>query len=118
MNTNKTTYKTALDYAIDNLVDAPDDILEKLQNLKFQLEKKSTAERKPTKEQEANLATAIALADFLRENGEKTSAEIRTEFTPCIGMTPQKLVGICKRGVEEGILSKREEGRRTYYNAQ
>ena len=119
MNTNKTTYKTAVEYAINNLPDAPDDILEKLQNLQIQLEKKSVTggERKPSKEQMANTETAIAIADFLKQHGEKTSAELRAECPECMSMTPQKLTGVCKRGIEEGILSKREDKRRIYYNA-
>lgn len=118
MTTSKTTYKSAVDYAIDNLKDiAPDDILVKLQNLSVQLEKKaaSNSDRKPTKEQEQNMAYAHVVADYVRDNGAKTCAELRAEIPEFAGFTPQKMTGICNIGEKMGLVSKQTDKRKTYW---
>jgi hypothetical protein len=53
MNT-KTTYASAVEYALSHLTDAPASVQEKLTALLASLEKKSNAERKPTKTQTEN----------------------------------------------------------------
>ena len=118
MNTSKTTYKTSVDYAIANLGEnTPADVMEKLKALSVQLEKKSAAggERKPTKEQEANLELAHVLADYLRENGAQTCAQLRQVVPEFIGMTPQKMTGICKTGERAGLVTSYEVKRQTYW---
>lgn len=58
---NKTTYLTAIRYAIDNLPDAPADVSERLTALEASLMKRATAERKPTKAQIQSVADREAI---------------------------------------------------------
>ena len=56
MATEKMTYRKALDYAIANLpADAPADVLDKLNALTAQLDKKAASPKKLTAAQEANV---------------------------------------------------------------
>ena len=64
-NTNKMTYVTALTYAIENLTDAPADVLEKLTALKEQTEKRNAADHKPTKTQQANVSLQNKILEVL-----------------------------------------------------
>ena len=64
-NTNKMTYVTALTYAIENLTDAPADVLEKLTALKEQTEKRNAADHKPTKTQQANVGLQDRILEVL-----------------------------------------------------
>ena len=68
MTNEKVTYRTSVDYAIDHLVDAPADILEKLHALSASLEKKATAERKPTAKQTANEQYKEAIVAFMERD--------------------------------------------------
>ena len=65
-NTNKMTYVTALTYAIENLTDAPADVMEKLTALKEQTEKRNAADHKPTKTQIINVALGDRVLEVLR----------------------------------------------------
>lgn len=62
MNSSKITQRSALDYAISHLTDAPVEVIEKLKSVSASLEKKASAVRKPTPTQREN---AIFKAEIL-----------------------------------------------------
>lgn len=78
--TQKMTYIEALSYAIDNLTNAPADVIEKLTALKAQTEKRNKAIRKPTKKQVEALDIIATIRDVLASTAKPLSvAEIRAD---------------------------------------
>lgn len=61
----KVTYRSAVQYALENLTNAPADVLEKLSALEASLVAKATAERKPTAKQNANEAYKADILAFM-----------------------------------------------------
>ena len=68
-NNTKLTYSSALTYAIENC-EMPADVREKLEALRAQQEKRSNADRKPTKNQQANANLREVVMDVLRNEGK------------------------------------------------
>lgn len=99
MTKTTTTQKMALDYAIDNLHNAPADIMEKLKAMRVQLDRKSHSE-KVKKVDEKKTALKVVLAEYLKTFDRKeypegmTVAEIMAtvpELAPSVEMTSQKV---------------------------
>lgn len=61
----KVTYRSAVAYALAHLPEAPAEVVEKLVALEESLEKKATAERKPTAKQNANEAYKADILAFM-----------------------------------------------------
>lgn len=115
MNT-KTTYKTAIEYAIKNLPDAPADVRDKLTALVASLEKKSGAERKPTATQVANEGFKSAIIDFLREADKpQTVTDILKGVAALNGFSNQKVSALMTQLVNSGLVVKTTDKRRSYF---
>lgn len=112
----KTTYKTAINYAIDHLSDAPADVLDKLSALRESLEKKSGAERKPTATQVANEGFKVAILDFLREVGTpQTVTEILKGVPAFDGFSNQKVSALMTQLVNAQAVVKTVDKRKSYF---
>lgn len=112
--TNKMTYVAALTYAIENLTDAPVDVIEKLSALKAQTEKRNSAERKPTKTQVANLTLAEKVAEVLRNaDAPMTVTEIMNADEELSTLSNQKVSAII-RGMGDKI-TKTVDKRKSYF---
>lgn len=93
----KMTYVAALTYAIENLTDAPADVVEKLTALKAQTEKRNTAERKPTKTQVANIALADRVREVLRNAAEPlTITELMARDEALAVLSNQKVSAVVR----------------------
>ena len=116
MNASKTTYRSAVEYAIKHLTDAPADVTEKLTALAASLEKKSGAERKPTATQVANEGYKAAIAEFLR-NADKpqTVTDILKGVEPLNGFSNQKVSALMTQMVNAGAVVKTSDKRRSYF---
>ena len=116
MNTSKTTYKTAVDYAIRNLSDAPADVIDKLTALAASLEKKSGAERKPTATQVANEGYKAAIAEFLRGCDKPQTVTDILKGVPAVeGFSNQKVSALMSQMVNGGEVVKTSDKRRSYF---
>ena len=117
-NTNpKTTNKTALLYAIDHLTNAPADVIEKLQNMVAQLEKKNASPRKMTAQQEKNEGLKAEILDFLSDHeGEGFTVTDLTKAVPSLeGDSNQHVSALVRALVEAKAIEKYSEKRRTYF---
>ena len=92
----KMTYVAALTYAIENLTDAPADVVEKLTALKAQTEKRNTAERKPTKTQVANIALADRVREVLRNAAEPLTIELMARDEALAVLSNQKVSAVVR----------------------
>lgn len=120
MATEKMTYRKALDYAIANLpADAPADVLDKLNALTAQLDKKAASPKKLTAAQEANVGLMDCILDFLRENPDKgfTCNDLLKSVPELEGKSNQHVSALMRKLVDEGNgpVEKYSEKRRTFF---
>lgn len=120
MATEKMTYRKALDYAIANLpADAPADVVDKLNALTAQLDKKAASPKKLTAAQEANVGLMDCILDFLRENPDKgfTCNDLLKSVPELEGKSNQHVSALMRKLVDEGNgpVEKYSEKRRTFF---
>ena len=120
MATEKMTYRKALDYAIANLpADVPADVLDKLNALTAQLDKKAASPKKLTAAQEANVGLMDCILDFLRDNADKgfTCNDLLKSIPELEGKSNQHVSALMRKLVDEGNgpVEKYSEKRRTFF---
>ena len=117
------TNKAALLAAIDALngkavtTFAAPDVVEKLEKMVEQLEKKNASPKKMTKTQEANAANIEVVIGFLAEHeGEGfTCADLIKNVDVLEGKSNQYVSAIMKIAVDGGRVEKYTDKRRTYF---
>lgn len=114
--TNKTTNKSALIYAIQNLPDAPADIREKWEKMLANLEKKDAAPKQLTEQQKKNEVIKAAILDFLSANAETgyTVSDLIAQVPECNGDTTQHISALVRALDLDKKVTKYTEKRRTY----
>ena len=105
----KMTYTMALDVAINAVSD--DAVVEKLTALKAQIEKKNSADRKPTKAQVANDALKGEILVFLAD--VHTATEVAENF----GISNQKASALLTALVKAEMVERTVEKRKAYFKA-
>ena len=103
----KMTYAMALDVAINAVSD--DAVVEKLTALKAQIEKKNSAERKPTKTQVANDALKGEMLAFLAD------AHTATEVAENFGISNQKASALLTALVKAEMVERTVDKRKAYF---
>lgn len=112
----KITYITALNFAIENLTDAPAEIVDKLTALRDQTAKRNSAERKPTKKQVENAGlTERVLAVLAIADRPMTVTEIMGEDDTLAVLSNQKVSALVNALVEEHKAVKITEKRKSYF---
>lgn len=127
MTNNKLTNKKALEIAI-KAIDVSgfstddfktDEIIEKLEKMLVQTEKKSSSERKPTAKQEANKKLEAVILDYLNAQTEgKTVTDMMKEIPELDGMSNQKVSSLVKPLKDGGIIVKEVIKGRSYFSAK
>lgn len=115
--TEKMTNRKALTYAIENC-DLPADVREKFEAMIAALDKKSTAERKPTAKQTANADVRASIVEFINENSEGdgfTCSDLLKVCPAVEGKSNQYVSAILRQAVQAGEVSKGTVKRRTYF---
>ena len=115
--TEKMTNRKALTYAIDNC-DLPADVREKFEAMIAALDKKATAERKPTAKQTENEAVRAAVVEFINDNAEGdgfTCSDLIKSCPAVEGKSNQYVSAILRQAVLAGEVSKGTVKRRTYF---
>lgn len=106
----KMTYVTAIDFAINAITDN-DEVVEKLKALKSQIEKKNSADRKPTKTQQENEVLKDEIVGFLTER--RTATEVADRF----GVSVNKATAMLTLLKQAGRVTREVEKRKAYYIA-
>lgn len=101
----KMTYVMALDVALKAVADNAE-VAEKLKALRAQIEKKNSAERKPTKAQVANDALKAEITAWLTDN--HTATEVAEHFEISINKATALLTALVKAQVVERTVDKRK----------
>ena len=118
-NTEKMTNRKALTYCLDNLPDAPAEVVEKLTNMIAQLDKKNAAPKKLTAQQEKNIAVGGDILDFLLDHeGEGFTVSDLIKSVPSLeGDSNQHASAVMRQLVTAGSVEKYTDKRRTYFRA-
>ena len=119
MTTNsKMTQRSALTYAIEHLPDAPADVLDKLTAMVASLDKKSSAERKPTAKQVENANFKADILAWMEPNTQYLSADI-TKSVPALvdaGVSANRVTAMLTQLVNDGAIIRTEDKRKNYYS--
>ena len=119
MTTNsKMTQRSALTYAIEHLPDAPADVLDKLTAMVASLDKKSSAERKPTAKQVENANFKADILAWMEPNAQYLSADI-TKGVPALvdaGVSANRVTAMLTQLVNDGAIIRTEDKRKNYYS--
>ena len=113
MTTPKTTQRTAILYAIDNLPDAPAEIIEKWNAMLTALDKKNSAERKPTAKQTENAGIKSAILSEMEPDVLYTAADVAKTHE---GLTVQRVSALLTQLVNEGAIIKTVDKRKSFYS--
>ena len=115
----KMTNRKALTYAIENLPNAPQDVLDKLGNMIAQLDKKNASPKKLTAQQEKNLSMQAEISEFLLDHeGEGfTVSDLLKSVPSCEGDSNQHVSALMRALVLGGSVEKYTDKRRTYFRA-
>lgn len=105
----KMTYVNALDVAINAVADG--EAKDKLIALRAQIEKKNSADRKPTKAQVANDAMKSDIVAWL------TEAHTATEVAENFGVSNQKASALLTALVKAGTVERTVDKRKAYFKA-
>ena len=124
MTNNKLTNKKALEIAIAAIETSSfstsdfktDEIIEKLEKMLAQVEKKSGGERKPTAKQEENKRLEKIILDYLTEQTEsKTVTDMMKEIPELDGMSNQKVSSLVKPLKDGELIEKEIKKGRSYF---
>ena len=109
-NNNKMTNVKALTYVLESCV-LPDDVFEKIKNIKTSLVKKSNgSNKKMTTKQVENEKLKNAILDFLMaENGSYTITEITDFVKELNGLSNQKVSALTKQLVDDNLVKRFED---------
>lgn len=113
----KMTNRKALEYVLANCA-VPSEVEEKLTSMIAALDRKNSAERKPSAKQVENVNVRSALVEFINENmrGDGfTCADLLKECSAVEGKSNQYVSAILRQAVMAGEVSKGSVKRRTYF---
>jgi len=105
------TYLSAVNYAIENLSDAPASILEKLTALSASLSKKNSAERKPTPKQRENAGFKADIVAWMKPDTLYCVADVCKgvpSFEGVEGMTHNRVTALLSQLVKEQVILREE----------
>lgn len=113
--TEKMTNKVALSYVLMNY-ELPADVAEKIEGMLIQLEKRSSAERKPSARQIENESLKGKIVETMETNRLYSVGEMLKEFVffPA-DMTPQRLSAIMTQLVSADKVERIVEKRKVYF---
>ena len=113
--TEKMTNKVALSYVLKNY-ELPADVAEKIEGMLIQLEKRSSAERKPSARQIENESLKGQIVETMETNRLYSVGEMLKEFVffPA-DMTPQRLSAIMTQLVSAEQVERIVEKRKVYF---
>ena len=112
----KMTNSKALAFVIANC-EIPADVKEKLVNIKASIDKKNSAERKPTATQTENIAFKSAIVDYLGTcDKAQTISDIMKGCAEVSDLTNQRVSAIVRQLKDDGIVVREEIKRKAYFS--
>ena len=81
-----------------------------------QVEKKNSAERKPSAKQVENAGIKSAICEWMEHGVSYTAADVAKTCPACEGLSPQKVSALLSQMGKAGVLSVTEEKRKKFYS--
>ena len=112
----KMTNSKALAFVLDNEgFDIPADVREKLENIKASIDKKNSAERKPTATQTENVGYKETIINGMVEGTKYTIGDIM-KFDGLGDLTNQRVSALVRQLKDEGTIVREEIKRKAYFS--
>ena len=114
----KMTNSKALNYVLTaEGIDLPADVREKIVNIKASIDKKNSAERKPTATQTENEGFKADILEYLAEVGKaQTIGEIMKGCPSVADLTNQRVSAIVRQLKDDGVVVREEIKRKAYFS--
>lgn len=80
------------------------------------LDRKNSAERKPTAKQVANEGIKSAIAEWMTEGVTYTAADVTKTCPACEGLSVNKVSALLSQMGKDGLLTVTEEKRKHFYS--
>ena len=120
MTNTKMTNAMALEIAIEVLKETDTEkyteVLEKLDKMLVQVNKKSSANRKPTATQLENEGLRVKIAEYLTNTGKRlTVSEMMKEIEGLEELSNQRVTSLATSLYKEGKIDREVEKRKAYF---
>ena len=114
--TEKMTNRKALSYIEQTYGEnLPADVLEKVKGMIAQLDKKASADRKPTKTQQENEGYMALITDFLSDGEARSVADMIKNIPTFAEFSTPKVSALVKKLKDSGIVERTEVKGRAYF---
>lgn len=110
----KMTYTQALEIAIATIGEG--EVADKLTALKASITKRNTADRKPTKTQQANEGIKAEILEFLADGEAHTVSEIMEGVASLKDTSNQKAASLVRQLKDSGAIVREEVKRKAYFH--
>ena len=112
----KMTNSKALAIAIETLGETVStEVIEKLTNIKASIDKKNSAERKPTATQTENVGLKSAIVEGMESGKAYTISDLMKAIPELADLTNQRVSALVRQLKDEGLVSREEIKRKAYF---
>ena len=112
--TDKMTNSKALAFVL-GMEGIPTDVREKLVNIKASIDKKNSAERKPTATQTENVGLKVAILEGMESGNAYTIGDLMKEIPALADLTNQRVSALVRQLKDEGLVTREEVKRKAYF---
>ena len=93
----------------------PSDVREKLVNIKASIDKKNSAERKPTATQTENVGLKSAILVGMASGKAYTIGDLMKEIPALADLTNQRVSALVRQLKDDGLVTREEIKRKAYF---
>lgn len=112
--TDKMTNSKALAFVL-GMEGIPSDVREKLVNIKASIDKKNSAERKPTATQTENVGLKSAILVGMESGKAYTIGDLMKEIPELADLTNQRVSALVRQLKDDGLVVREEIKRKAYF---
>ena len=110
----KMTNSKALAFVLAN-AELPTDVREKIENIKASIDKKNSAERKPTATQTENVGFKNAILNGMESGKAYTIGDLMKAIPEIADLTNQRVSAIVRQLKDDGLVIREEVKRKAYF---
>lgn len=112
--TDKMTNSKALAFVL-GMEGIPTDVREKLVNIKASIDKKNSAERKPTATQTENVGLKVAILEGMESGKAYTIGDLMKAIPELADLTNQRVSALVRQLKDDGLVTREEVKRKAYF---
>lgn len=110
----KMTNSKALAFVLAN-AELPTDVREKIENIKASIDKKNSAERKPTATQTENAGFKTVILNGMESGKAYTIGDLMKAIPEIADLTNQRVSAIVRQLKDDGLVIREEVKRKAYF---